>query len=1070
MQWLAAVCVKRPVFATVIALLLTVVGIFSYFGLGIDRFPRIDFPIVTVTTIVPGAAPEQVETDVSDKIEESVNTISGIEELRSVSAEGVSQVFITFVLEKDVNIASQEVTEKVNAIVNSLPTGVERPTIMKIDPDATPVLTLVVSGPGSVRDVTEVADKKIKRELESIAGVGDITIIGGRARQINIWIKPEKLEAKNISPLDVERALRAQNIELPSGRVEAGSRQLTLRTLGRVESVEALGEIAVATRDNVSIRLKEVADVADEMAQPASAGFQGSSSAVLLSIRKQSGTNTLEVVKKVKERLKEASTLLPEGYGAKVARDQSEFIGNAIGAVKEHLVLGALLAAIVVFLFLSNARTTIISAVAIPVSIIATFGLMNVAGFTLNSLTMLALTLAVGIVIDDAIVVLENIYRYIEEKGMDPKEAAIQGTKEIGLAVLATTLSLIVVFMPVAFMAGIVGRFMNSFGLTMAFAIGVSLIVSFVLTPMMASRMLKKKVAKFADGKVQPVEHGKSGRVYGAIEAGYMRVLGWSLRHRWVIVIACLATLGSCMPLGQMANKNFLPDEDESQFAVSMRAPEGLTLDATRIIATRLASEIESMPGVAYAITTIGDDVQQTPNLANLYVKLVPPTERKQSQLELVVEARKRVQAFAERRKAETGEDLRTSIGPVPAFSGGPAQAAVQMQLQGQDLKKLEVYTFKLLDVLRNTPGTVDADSSLVVGKPELRVRIDRAKSAELGVNVADIASALRLLVGGYEVGNYAEGGEQYDIFVRSVGDARNDVERLKRLTVPSLKLGTVTLDSIVEFSEGTGPSRIDRYNRRKTVILSCNLQPGVSQQKIVDTLNAAAKSLNMEPGYSLNPLGQSKELGKAMNNFLLAFALSFIFMYLVLAAQFESWLHPITILLSLPLTVPFALLSVVIFKQSLNIFSMLGVLVLFGVVKKNSILQVDHTINLRKEGMERNQAILLANKDRLRPILMTTVAFVAGMIPLVFSSGAGAGTNRATGFVIIGGQTMSLLLTLLATPIAYSLFDDLGNVFKRKPKATGMPTGDAPPALNTTLIMPTHGGPGSEHDPTTHR
>jgi HAE1 family hydrophobic/amphiphilic exporter-1 len=1062
MQWLAAICVKRPVFATVIALLLTVVGIFSYFGLGIDRFPRIDFPIVTITTIVPGAAPEQVETEVSDKIEESVNTISGIEELRSVSAEGVSQVFVQFVLEKDVNIASQEVTEKVNAIVNSLPTGVERPTILKIDPDATPVLTLVVSGPGSVRDVTEVADKKIKREIESLNGVGDITIIGGRARQINIWIHPDQLDAKSISPLDIERALRAQNIELPSGRVEQGTRQLSLRTLGRVDTVAGLGEISVATRDGVSIKLKEVADVVDDMAQPASAGFQGSSSAVLLSIRKQSGTNTLEVVKSVKDRIGDLSKLLPENYTVRVARDQSEFIGNAIHAVQEHLVLGALLAAIVVFFFLANARTTIISAVAIPVSIIATFGLMKVAGFTLNSLTMLALTLAVGIVIDDAIVVLENIYRHIDEKGADPKEAAIQGTKEIGLAVLATTLSLIVVFLPVAFMAGIVGRFMNSFGLTMAFAIGVSLIVSFVLTPMMASRMLKKKTQKFvaagpagdaqvhlqhAPGAVQAVHssHPKSGRVYGAIEGAYMRVLGWSLRHRWVIVLACLATLGSCVPLGKSANTNFLPDEDESQFAISVRAPEGLTLDATRIIATRLANEVEAIPGVAYAITTIGDDAQQTPNLASLYVKLVPPDKRKLSQLQLVVEARKLVAKFAEERKAATGEELRTTIGPVPAFSGGGAQAAVMMQLQGTDLKKLEVYTGKLLKVLKDIPGTVDADSSLVVGKPELRVRIDRAKAAELGVNVADIASALRLLVGGYEVGNYAEAGEQYDVFVRSVGEARDDVERLKRLAVPSIKLGTVTLDSIVEFSEGTGPSRIDRYNRRKTVILSCNLSPGMSQQKVVDTMFAAAKSLDMEPGYSLNPLGQSKELGKAMNNFLIAFALSFIFMYLVLAAQFESWLHPITILLSLPLTVPFALMSVIIFKQSLNIFSMLGVLVLFGVVKKNSILQVDHTINLRKEGMPRMQAILMANKDRLRPILMTTVAFVAGMIPLVMSSGAGAGTNRATGFVIIGGQTLSLLLTLLATPVAYSLFDDLGNVFKKKKPVDGMPAPEEP-------------------------
>jgi hydrophobic/amphiphilic exporter-1 (mainly G- bacteria), HAE1 family len=1040
MQWLAAISVRRPVFATVLMLILTVIGVFSYFGLGIDRFPKIDFPVVTITTVAPGSAPEQVESEITDKIESAVNTVSGIDEVRSVSVEGVSQVFVQFVLEKDVNVASQEVNEKINAVIRELPEGTERPTVVKLDPDATPILTLVAIGAGSVRDVTEFADKTLRRELESISGVGQVTIIGGRGRQINVLVDPDKLRKLSLSPTDVERALRAQNIELPSGTVEQGARELTLRTLGRVQSIDALRDVAIGTRGGYMIKLGDVATVEDGMVEAESAGFRGSKPAVLLNLRKQSGTNTVEVVENVKARIAELRPQLPQGYSVEFARDQSEFIENAIGAVKEHLVIGSFLAAIVVFLFLANARTTIISALAIPISIISTFALMAYAKFTLNSLTMLALTLAVGIVIDDAIVVLENIYRHIEEKGESPFDAAIKGTKEIGLAVMATTLSLIVVFMPVAFMGGIVGRFMNSFGLTMAFSIGVSLVVSFVLTPMLSSRWLKAHPPKVeaAQGPyrqpAKPPEPKGFGRAYSLIERGYMRILDWSLRHRWVIVLASVFTLLSSVPLGAAANKNFLPDEDESQFAVTMRAPEGASLDATRILATRIAADIEQIPGVRYAVTTIGDDAQKTPNLAQVYVKLVPTGERDRSQQEIVVEARKSTEAIAK------AENLRIQVGPVPAFSGGGSAAAVQLQVQGTDLRKLEQYAEKILEAIKAAPGVADTDTSLITGKPELRATIDRKKASELGVSVADVAGALRLLVGGYEVGNYAEAGEQYDVFARAIPSARNDAESLGRIAVPSLKLGTVTLDNLVTFTEGSGPSRIDRYNRRKSVYLYANVLPGSSQQAILDAAMKAAKDLDMEPGYALSPMGQSKELGKAAMNFLIAFFLSFVFMYLVLAAQFESWLHPITILLSLPLTVPFALVSIIIFGQSLNIFSSLGILVLFGVVKKNSILQIDHTISLRAQGLPREAAIRQANRDRLRPILMTTIAFVAGMIPLVLSSGAGAGTNRATGFVIIGGQSLALLLTLLATPVAYSLFDDLSMFLRRIFKLSGDP------------------------------
>src|SRR3954469_24593611 len=961
MQWLAAISVKRPVFATVLILALTVIGAFSFTRLGLDRFPKVDFPTVVVTTRLPGAAPEEVETEISDKIEEAVNTISGIDELRSTSSEGVSTVIISFLLEKDVDVASQEVRDRVNRVLPLLPKNIDQPTVEKFDPDSSPVMTLAVSAEKPIRDITEYADKTLRRQLESVNGVGQVMVIGGRQRQVNVTLDPARLQAHNLTVTDVSRALQAQNAEIPGGRVEAGSMQMTLRTRGRVQSVAEFGDVVVRERDGHPILLRDVGRVEDGMADPTTRANVSGKPTVLLSIRRQSGINTVQMVDAVKERLAEIKEVTPPGYAVVIVRDLSEFIRASIDTVEEHLVLGSILAALVVLVFLWNWRSTLIAAIAIPTSIIATFGLIWYEDFTLNSMTMLALTLAVGIVIDDAIVVLENIYRFIEEKGMGPYEAAIEATREIGLAVLATTLSLVAIFVPVGFMGGIVGRFMKSFGLTMSFAIMVSLLVSFTLTPMLSARWIKTRPRKDGD-EGSGTGGSKDSRFFRPIDAGYSRILTWALGHRAAVAGVAVLVLLSSVPLFMLANKNFLPNDDQSEFEIGLRAPEGTSLDATELIANRLAARIRQLGEVEYTLVSVGDAPARTQNLGTVYVRLKGVKQRQRDQFQVMDDVRQNVLPQI------ATANLRTGVRPVATIGGGGNQNAdIQFTINGPDLKALERYANAIADTVKKEPGVVDVDTSLNVGKPELSVNLDRMKAADLGIQVSDAAEALRLLVGGDQVTTYNEGGEQYEVHVRAVEGDRQSAEAIGQMTVPSSRLGSVPLDNIARFTPGTAPSEISRLNRQRQVTVFAGLQSGVSQTPAMAAMTSAAESLGMGPGYSTRFAGRSRELARAAQNFLLAFALSLVFMYLILAAQFESWLHPVTILLSLPLTLPFALLSIIITGQSLNIFSALGLLVLFGVVKKNSILQIDHANQLRDRGRERDEAILQASRDRLR-------------------------------------------------------------------------------------------------------
>jgi len=1020
MHKLAELCVRRPVLATMLIVSLTVMGIYSYIGLGVDYFPNVDIPTVAITVNNPGASAEQIETEITKKVEGAINTISGINELRSTSSEGQSMVIVTFVLEKDGDVAAQEVRDKVNLLAGQLPESSKAPIILKADPGATPVMQLTVAGDRPLRDVTRIAEKDVKERLESISGVGQVSLAGESKRAIQVRLDPDKMRAYGVTVPEVTAALRSQNLTLPGGRVEQGAMEVTLRTMGKITDPRDFNGIAIANRGDYVVRLQDIGSVEDGQAEMRSAAFFNGKPAVMLTVTKQSGENTVTVAAELRRRIKAIQEALPPDMTLTVVDDQAMFTEAALGAVKEHLVLGSILASGVIFFFLANIRTTLIAAVAIPTSIVSTFFLMAVMGYTLNVVTMLALTLMVGVVIDDAIIVLENIYRYIEEKGMAPFEAAIKGTKEIGFAVLATTLSLMAVFVPVAFMGGIVGRVLASFGLTAAFAVGVSLLVSYTLTPMLASRFIKAPRREDLDA-----HHGsKDSIIFRPIETVYMAMLRWAMAHRWAVVGVCVLVIASIVPLFSAIGKNFAPDEDRSKLTINIRAAEGTGLAATTTIIERIAADLRKVPEVQDTLASIGSATTggmgpgmvlggSAGNVGSITVVLKPIDQRTRSQFDLMPVFRQMLAGYP---------NLRTSVLALGGPGGG---VGVQFSLRGPELATLGKYADELYARISKNPRAVDVDTSLVYGKPELRVEINRQRAADLGVRVQDIANSLNVLVGGQNVTTFDVGEDQYDVTLRAVEGFRTTAEGVQRMTVPSSKRGVVDISEVVDLIPSTGPSAIERLDRERQVTLSANLAPDASQSELIADIESEIAGMNMAPGYVAQPIGISEELAKTGIGFAIAISLSFIFMYIVLAAQFESFIHPVTILLTLPLAVPFGILSLFIGGQTVNLFAGLGLLLLFGIVKKNAILQIDHTNGLRAEGLPRDAAILQANRERLRPILMTTIALVAGMIPLLVANGAGSSTNKTIGVLVVGGQMLCLLLTLLAVPVFYSLFDD---------------------------------------------
>jgi len=1015
---LADVCIKRPVFATMLIMALVVLGLFSYAQLGVDLFPNVDLPTVTITTALKGASVEEMETTVTKPIEEIINTIDGIDELRSVTKEGISTITVQFVLERSGDAAAQDVRDKVSTILSRLPVGTDPPVIEKFDIDAQPVMSIAVSGKRNLREVTEIARKQVKESIETLRGVGAVILVGGQERAININVDPGKLAAYNIPISQVKRTIQAQNIEIPGGRVDQERRELVLRTMGRIERAEDFNDLIVGNFQGRPIMIRDIGHAQNGTVEPRGLARLNGENAVQLIVKKQSGSNTVEVVDRVKARLQGLKSILPPDIRTEVINDQSRFIKRSIEEIKFHLVLGAFLVAMTVLLFMRDWRSTLIASVAIPASIISTFTLMRYMGFTLNNITMLGLVLAVGIVIDDAVVVLENIFRHIEEKGESPMSAASRATREIALAVMATTLSLLVIFVPLAFMAGRVGRFFKSFGITVAFAVAISLLISFTLTPMLSSRFLKLK----PKGK-----SSKESRFYSWIDGSYGWILAWSLRHRWVIVVCGIATVLSTVPLFYGVGKAFIPTDDQSEFQIVIQTPGGYTLEETDRLLRELEEKIKRLPGVTHILTTIGDTTGRVKpgegdvTTGSIYARLVDLSTRNYSQFDAMAQAREIFKSYP---------DLRVSVQGVNIFAGGGVRAAdLEFNLRGPSLERLQEYSDKAIARVREVPGFVDIDTTLSVRKPELRALIERKKASDFGIQIEDIASTLQTFVGGEPVSKYKEEDEQYDVWLRAIKGERDGPQAIMNLTVPGRDGQLVKIANVVNLQEGLGPSQIDRYNRQRKVTIVANLLPSLPLGEAVEKVKGFVRELDLPATYTADFTGRAKVLAETMRNFAIAFILSFIFMYMVLGAQFESFLHPVAIMLALPLTLPFAIFSLILLRQPLDIYAMFGLFMLFGIVKKNGILQIDYTNTLRAQGMERDQAILEANHARLRPILMTTLMLVFGMLPIALGQGPGAASRASMAKVIIGGQALSLLITLLITPVSYSLFDDLGRL-----------------------------------------
>ena len=1025
---LSGVAIRRPVFTAMVMLGLVVLGLFSLRRLPIDQFPDVDIPFVTVQTIYPGASPETIEREVTRRLEEAFNPVEGVDQITSITLEGVSFVIIEFELGRDHDAAAQDVRAKIESIRRDLPLDIEPPVVQKFDPSAMPILSLALSSDVlPTVELTTLADETIRRRLESITGVGEVRIAGGLEREVRINLLPDRMHAVGVSVPEVIGALQRQNMEVPAGRLERGSSEQLVRVTGRITEVRDFEDIIVANRRGQPVRLRDIARVEEGTAEERSLALVNGKRAVALDILKVSGANTVQVADQVNAAVEELRRTLPAGVDIQVVRDNSVTIRQSVRDVIGELILGAILTVIVVMLFLNDWKATVITAFALPVSVISTFILQAALGFTLNVVTLLGLSLSIGILIDDAIIVIENITRH-REMGEDHFTAAARGTREIMLAVFATTLSIVAVFVPVAFMGGIIGRFFFQFGLTVAWAVMVSLFVSFTLTPMLSAWWGVDPHTGAEGGSALTRTIGRFNRWFDRQAAGYRSVIRWALRRRkTTLAIAAASFVGAFMLL-PFIGASFMSDSDASEFSVTFQTPEGSSLEYTRAKAEQIIALLADLPGVDYTYTTIGSGLVGSVTEGEVYVKLTSPRSRDRSQNELMVEARRLLQPV-----------FGAEIAVINASNMGGGRAPLAVEIRGPDVDGLQGVAALVAEEIAAIPGIVDVRSSMGDPRPEYRIDVNRDLAHEVGLDIGQIAMTVRPFLAGETATRWEDPtGEERDVVVQIDPSQRASVEHLAMLPIATAIRGEsgqamiVPLGQVATIQEGFAPAQIDRKALQRVATISGNTVPGFSIAEASSAIRARIAEMDLPPGYSVTLGGETEALEETGGYVLEALLLAVILIFLILASQFESVMQPLAIMLSLPLSLVGVLLALLITGDTLNMMSMIGVIMLMGLVTKNAILLIDNANARRLQGADRFTALVEAGAVRLRPIIMTTAAMIFGMLPIALALGEGGGFRAPMARAVIGGLITSTALTLVVVPVAYTYLDDFGAWVRR--------------------------------------